>query len=114
MHHAPSMIDPALEAPCRLVSEKYRVRGCISAATYHKVSRFAPGRGPGWPTIGVHTPYLNILTKFTRMYTTVLQLYVPVLNLVRAGTAVLQLCTAVCVHMNSVSLLLLLYHCLYI
>ena len=76
------MIDPALEAPCRLVSEKYRVRGCITAATYHKVSRFAPGRGPGWPTIGVHTRTSTYLLNLP-----VLQLYVPVL--VRAGTAVL-------------------------
>ena len=48
------MIDPALEPPCRrLVSEKYRVRGWIPAATYQKVSRFAPGRGAGCPTIVV-------------------------------------------------------------
>jgi hypothetical protein len=47
------MIDPALEPSCRLVSEKYKVRGWIPAATYHKVSRFAPGRGAGCPTIVV-------------------------------------------------------------
>jgi hypothetical protein len=53
MHHAPSMIDSALESPCRLnlVTDKYRVRGWYPAATYHKNSRFAPGRGAGWPTI---------------------------------------------------------------
>ena len=50
MHHAPSMIDPTLQPPCRLVSEKYRVRGWNAATTYHKVPRFAPGRGAGWPT----------------------------------------------------------------
>ena len=50
--------DPALEAPCRLVSEKYRVRGCAPVATYHKNSRFAPGRGAGWPTIYVSAQHI--------------------------------------------------------
>jgi hypothetical protein len=45
------MMDPASEPPYRLVSEKYRVRGWYPAATYHKVSRFAPDRGAGCPTI---------------------------------------------------------------
>jgi hypothetical protein len=44
------MIEPALEPPCRLVSEKYRVRGRYPAATYHKNLRFTPGRGAGCPT----------------------------------------------------------------
>ena len=57
IHDRPS-VGSALSSSFR---KKYRVRGCITAATYHKISRFAPGRGPGWPTIGVHTPYLNIL-----------------------------------------------------
>ena len=57
MHHAPSMIDPALEPPCRLVSEKYRVRGWTPAATYHKVSRFAPGRGASWTKFSIGTDY---------------------------------------------------------
>ena len=58
------MIDPALEPPCRIVSEKYRVRGWITAATYHKVSRFAPGQGPGCPTIVYTGPLLNSSTLF--------------------------------------------------
>ena len=52
------MIDPTLEPPCRLASEKYRVRRFCPAATYHKNSRFAPGRGVGLgPTIRVTGPW---------------------------------------------------------
>jgi hypothetical protein len=51
MQNAPSMIDPTLEPLCRLVSEKYRVWGWTPIATYHKVSRFASGRGASWTTI---------------------------------------------------------------
>ena len=46
--------------PTKLVSEKYRVRGWIPAAAYHKVSRFAPGRGAGCPTISTIREVLNV------------------------------------------------------
>ena len=59
------MIDPALEPPRLLVSEKYRVRERYHTATYHKVSRFTPGRGVGRATISVH-PF-----EITAIYTTI-------------------------------------------
>ena len=42
-------LGTALSATIKI--EKYGVRWWILAATYHKVSRFAPGWGPRWPTI---------------------------------------------------------------
>jgi hypothetical protein len=83
MHRATSMIDPTLEVPCHLVSEKYRVRGWYHATTYHKVSRFAPGRGAIWPTIlylwyykVLHLRYQNLaLGKLIGRYIIKLELF---------------------------------------
>ena len=66
MHHTPSMIDPAVEPPCRLVSEKYRVLFNLCGSGKPQVSsQFTMQRGP----LLLRVFYIQIL------YNTVYKLY---------------------------------------